>query len=206
MCSTVLPSANAFTVQAPDQQRPLSNLLSYVHRLITKAALSPTASNANSSSNKSHTIEMAFDIIQNCAVEIEGRSLVYKSNFFQLCVEHFERVSRDANRYDKRFLDVLVNITFFNDGQTSVLKSAGRYPQGTSSSWRPCVVELFAIIIRVAHSSPSPVLQRQALLILRNLAFSSTHKARIVSERKLLENTPSTDRCSLPLQPNTSQQ
>jgi outer membrane biosynthesis protein TonB len=48
-------------------------------------------------------------------------------------------------------------------------------------------LEIFAIIIRVAHSSPSSVLQRQALLILRNLAFSSTHKARIVAEGKFIE-------------------
>ncbi|UJR37939.1 hypothetical protein I4U23_030624 [Adineta vaga] len=170
VCSTVLPSANSFVVQAPDQQRPLSNLLSYVHRLITKTALLSVVN--NSSLNKNQNIEMAFDIIQNCSVEIEGRSIVYKSNFFQLFIEHFERVSRDINRYDRRFLDVLMNMTFFNDGQTSVLKNAGK--------------KMFAIIIRVAHSSPSTVLQRQALLILRNLAFSSTHKARIVSEPKYI--------------------
>jgi hypothetical protein len=46
------------------------------------------------------------------------------------------------------------------------------------------VLEMFAIVIRLAHSSSSSILQRQALLILRNLAFSSTHKARIVAERK----------------------
>ena len=48
---------------------------------------------------------------------------------------------------------------------------------------------MFPIIIRVAQSSSSSlssVLQRQALLILRNLAFSSTHKAKIVAERKFI--------------------
>ncbi|CAF1556450.1 unnamed protein product, partial [Adineta ricciae] len=173
ICSTVLPSANSFVVQTPDQQRPLSNLLSYVHRLLTKSALLSVTNNNNNNTNsynKNQINEMAFDIIQNCSMEIEGRSIVYKSNFFQLCIDHFERVSRDVNRYDRRFLDVLINVTFFNDGQASVLKNA----------------ELFAIIIRVAHSSPSPVLQRQALLILRNLAFSTTHKARIVSEPKYI--------------------
>jgi hypothetical protein len=45
-------------------------------------------------------------------------------------------------------------------------------------------LEMFAIILRLAHSSSSTVLQRQAILILRNLAFSSAHKARIVAERK----------------------
>jgi hypothetical protein len=132
---------------------------------------------------------MAFDIIQNCSIEIEGRSIVYKSNFFQTCIDHFERVSRDVNRYDKRFLDVLINITFFNDGQMSVLKNAGNRQDLTISStnkFNKTDLELFAIVIRVAHSSQSTVLQRQALLILRNLAFSSTHKARIVAERKLI--------------------
>ncbi|CAF0945383.1 unnamed protein product [Adineta steineri] len=166
VCSTVLPSANSFVVQTPDQQRPLSNLLSYVLRLITKAALSSVVNNSTSSKNQ--TIEIAFDIIQNCSTEIEGRSIVYKSNFYQIFIDHFERVSRDINRYDRRFLDVIINITFFNDGQTSILKNA----------------EMFAILIRIAHSSSSSVLQRQALLILRNLAFSSTHKAGIVSESK----------------------
>ncbi len=107
-------------VQVPDQQRPLSNLLSYVLRLITKVALSSAGNN-----NKNQTIEMAFDIVQNCSLEIEGRSIVYKSNFFQLFIDHFERVSRDINRYDRRFLDVIINISFFTDGQTSLLKSAG---------------------------------------------------------------------------------
>ena len=69
---------------------------------------------------------MAFDIVQNCSLEIEGRSLVYKSTFYQICLEHFERVSRDIHRYDRRFLDVLVNISFFVDGQTSLLKNAGK--------------------------------------------------------------------------------
>ena len=41
---------------------------------------------------------------------------------------------------------------------------------------------MFPVLVRLAHSSPSTVLQRQSLLILRNLAFSSTHKARIVAE------------------------
>ena len=45
---------------------------------------------------------------------------------------------------------------------------------------------MFGILIRLAHSSPSAILQRQALLVLRNLAFSSTHKARIVAECKVL--------------------
>src|SRR5690349_3024714 len=112
VCSTVLPSANSFAVQTPDQQRPLSNLLSYVFRLITKTSLSSVANNNNSnSSSKTHTIEMSFDIIQNCSLEIEGRSIVYKSNFFQICIDHFERVSRDINRYDRRFLDVIINIS-----------------------------------------------------------------------------------------------
>ena len=39
----------------------------------------------------------AFDIIQNCSLEIEGRSIVYKSNFFQTFIDHFERISRDVN-------------------------------------------------------------------------------------------------------------
>jgi hypothetical protein len=124
VCSTVLPSANALVVQAPDQQRPLSNLLSYVLRLITKAGLS-SATNNNTSASKSQTIEMAFDIVQNCSLEIEGRSIVYKSNFLQIFIDHFERVSRDINRYDRRFLEVIMNISFFVDGQTSLLKSAG---------------------------------------------------------------------------------
>jgi hypothetical protein len=47
---------------------------------------------------------------------------------------------------------------------------------------------MFAIIIRLAHSSSSSVLQRQALMILRNLAFSSTHKTRIVAECKFIFN------------------
>ncbi|CAF1083476.1 unnamed protein product [Rotaria sp. Silwood1] len=169
VCSTVLPSTNSFVVQTPDQQRPLSNLLSYVLRLITKASLSSVANN-NSSSSKNQTIEMAFDVVQNCSLEIEGRSIVYKSNFFQLFIDHFERVSRDINRYDRRFLDVIINISFFTDGQTSLLKSP----------------EMFAIIIRLAQSSSSAILQRHALLILRNLAFSSTHKARIVAEPKYI--------------------
>ena len=124
MCSTILPSANSFTVQTPDQQRPLSNLLSYILRLITKASLSSAANN-NNSSGKNHTVEMAFDIIQNSSLEIEGRSIVYKSNFFQIFIDHFARVSRDVNRYDRRFLDVIVNISFFTDGQTTLLKNAG---------------------------------------------------------------------------------
>jgi hypothetical protein len=123
VCSTVLPSTNAFVVQVPDQQRPLSNLLSYIVRLITKASLSSVAN--NNTSNKNQTVEMAFDIIQNCSLEIEGRSIVYKCNFFHIFIEHFERVSRDINRYDRRFLDVMINISFFTDGQTSLLKSAG---------------------------------------------------------------------------------
>jgi hypothetical protein len=114
VCSTVLPSANALVVQVPDQQRPLSNLLLYVLRLITKLSLGNN--NNNNSSNKSQTIDMAFDIIQNCSLEIEGRNIVYKSNFFQIFIEHFERVSRDINRYDRRFLDVIINISFFTDG------------------------------------------------------------------------------------------
>ncbi len=114
-------------VQVPDQQRPLSNLLSYVLRLITKASLSSAGNNnnINNSSSKNQTIEMAFDIIQNCSLEIEGRSIVYKSNFFQVFIDHFERVSRDINRYDRRFLDVIINVSFFIDGQTSLLKNAG---------------------------------------------------------------------------------
>jgi len=110
-------------IQVPDQQRPLSNLLSYVLRLITKVSLSSVGN--NNSSSKNQTIEMAFDIIQNCSLEIEGRSIVYKSNFFQIFIDHFERVSRDINRYDRRFLDVIINVSFFTDGQTSLLKSAG---------------------------------------------------------------------------------
>ncbi|CAF4086437.1 unnamed protein product [Rotaria sordida] len=168
VCSTILPSANSFVVQTSDQQRPLSNLLSYVVRLITKASLLSVAN--NNSPSKNQTIEMAFDVIQNCSLEIEGRSIMYKSNFFQICIDHFERVSRDINRYDRRFLDVIINISFFTDGQTSLLKSP----------------EIFAIIIRLAQSSSSSILQRQALLILRNLAFSSTHKARIVAELKYI--------------------
>ncbi|CAF4469729.1 unnamed protein product [Rotaria sp. Silwood2] len=168
VCSTILPSTNSFVVQTPDQQRPLSNLLSYVLRLITKASLSSVANNNNTS--KHQTIEMAFDVIQNCSLEIEGRSIVYKSNFFQLFIDHFERVSRDINRHDRRFLDVIINVSFITDGQTSLLKSP----------------EMFAIIIRLAQSSSSAILQRQALLILRNLAFSSTHKARIVAETKYI--------------------
>jgi hypothetical protein len=120
VCSTVLPSANSLPVQNPDQQRPLSNLLSCVLRLITKSSVGN-----NNSSNKTQTIEMAFDIIQNCSLEIEGRSVVYKSNILQIFIDHFERVSRDINRYDRRFLDVVINISFFTDGQTSLLKSAG---------------------------------------------------------------------------------
>lgn len=108
-------------VQTPDQQRHLSNLLSYVLRLITKASIASATT-----ATKSQTIEMAFDVIQNCSLEIEGRSIVYKSNFFQTCIDHFERVSRDINRYDRRFLDVIINISFFTDGQTSLLKSAGK--------------------------------------------------------------------------------
>jgi hypothetical protein len=111
-------------IQVPDQQRPLSNLLSYVLRLITKVSLSSVGN--NNSSSKNQTIEMAFDIIQNCSLEIEGRSIVYKSNFFQIFIDHFERVSRDINRYDRRFLDVIINVSFFTDGQTSLLKSAGK--------------------------------------------------------------------------------
>ena len=127
VCSTVLPSANSLVVQTPDQQRPLSNLLSYVLRLITKASLSATGNNTNqNSSNKNQTLDLAFDIIQNCSLEIEGRSIVYKSNLFQTFIDHFERVSRDINRYDRRFLDVIINISFFTDGQTSLLKSAGK--------------------------------------------------------------------------------
>jgi len=126
VCSTVLPSANSSVVQAPDQQRPLSNLLSYVLRLITKASLSSVGNNNNNNlSSKSQTVEMAFDIVQNCSLEIEGRSIVYKSNFLQIFIYHFERVSRDINRYDRRFLDVIINISFFTDGQTSLLKNAG---------------------------------------------------------------------------------
>lgn len=117
-------------VQVPDQQRPLSNLLSYVLRLITKTSLASVGNNNNNNNtnttNKSQTIDMAFDIIQNCALEIEGRSIVYKSNLFQIFIEHFERVSRDINRYDRRFLDVIVNISFFTDGQTSFLKNTGK--------------------------------------------------------------------------------
>ena len=41
---------------------------------------------------------------------------------------------------------------------------------------------MFPVLIRLAHSSSSSLLQRQSLLILRNLAFSSTHKARIAAE------------------------
>ena len=122
VCSTVLPSATSLVVQVPDQQRPLSNLLSYILRLITKGSLASAGN--NTSSNKTQTIESAFDIIQNCVLEIEGRSIVYKSNFFQIFIEHFERVSRDINRYDRRFLDVIINLSFFTDGQTSLLKNA----------------------------------------------------------------------------------
>ena len=78
------------------------------------------------SSNKHQTLEMAFDIVQNCSVEIEGRSIVYKTHFFQIFIDHFERVSRDIHRYDRRFLDVMVNISFHTDGQTSLLKNGGR--------------------------------------------------------------------------------
>ncbi|CAF1357019.1 unnamed protein product [Adineta steineri] len=95
VCSTVLPSANSFVVQTPDQQRPLSNLLSYVLRLMTKAALSPVVNNSTSSKNQ--TTEIAFDIKQKCSTEIEGRNIVYKSNFYQVFIDHFERVSRDIN-------------------------------------------------------------------------------------------------------------
>lgn len=186
VCSTVLPSSNALVVQVPEQQRPLSNLLSYVVRLITKTALSSNVNTTNTNlSNKSQTTDLAFDLIQNCSLEIEGRSIVYKSNFFQIFIEHFERVSRDVNRYDRRFLDVIVNVSFFTDGQTSLLKNARRRIEFLSFILLSFFyVEMFAIIIRIANSSSSPVLQRQALMILRNLAFSSTHKARIVAESK----------------------
>lgn len=126
ICSTVLPSATAFVVQTPDQQRPLSNVFSYVLRLISKTSLSSATTTTNQSSTKQQTVDMAFDIVQNCSVEIEGRSLVYKSNFYQIFVEHFERVSREIHRYDRRFLDVMINITFYTDGQTSLLKNAGK--------------------------------------------------------------------------------
>ena len=127
---------------------------------------------------------MAFDVTQNCSLEIEGRSIVYKSNFFQTFIDHFERVSRDTNRYDRRFLDVIINISFFADGQTSLLKNAGKKTKDYWIGFEDSSLEMFAIIIRLAHSSSSSVLQRQALMILRNLAFSSTHKARIVAECK----------------------
>ena len=45
---------------------------------------------------------------------------------------------------------------------------------------------MFSIILRVADTSSSTILQRQALMILTNLAFSSTHKARIVAEDKFI--------------------
>jgi len=170
ICSTVLPSAAAFVVQTPDQQRPLSNVFSYVLRLISKTSLSSATTTTIQSSTKQQTVDMAFDIVQNCSVEIEGRSLVYKSNFYQIFVEHFERVSREIHRYDRRFLDVIINISFYTDGQTSLLKNA----------------EIFGILIRLAQTSSSTSLQRQSLLILRNLAFSSTHKARIVAESKFI--------------------
>jgi len=93
--------------------------------LITKSALSSNANTNNTNlSNKSQTTDLTFDLIQNCALEIEGRSIVYKSNFFQIFIDHFERVSRDVNRYDRRFLDVIINVSFFTDGQTSLLKNA----------------------------------------------------------------------------------
>lgn len=189
VCSTVLPSAATFTVQTPDQQRPLSNLLSYVLRILTKPALSSAATNANVSSSKSQTIEMAFDIIQNCSLEIEGRSIVYKSNFFQMFIDHFERVSREINRYDRRFLDVMVNISFFADGQASLLKSSGKNDSRHIFIYSCNLsLEILSILIRLAQvSSSSAALQRQALLVLRNLAFSSTTKARIVAECKLLQ-------------------
>lgn len=48
------------------------------------------------------------------------------------------------------------------------------------------LLEILAIVIRVTQSSSSTVLQKQALMILRNLAFSSTHKTRIVAECKFI--------------------
>lgn len=57
-------------------------------------------------------------------------------------------------------------------------------------------LEIFGILLRLAQTSPSTLLQRQALLILRNLAFSSTHKARIVAECK---NSISLHRCRVNL-------
>ena len=137
---------------------------------------------------------MAFDLVQNCSMEIEGRSLVYKSNFYQTIIDHFERVSRDIHRFDRRFLDVLTNISFFPDGQTSILKN----PRQSSKEFVrnkqkntiihaiDYVLELFSIAIRIAQASPSSILQRQAVLILRNLAFSSTNKTRLVSDCKFL--------------------
>lgn len=49
-------------------------------------------------------------------------------------------------------------------------------------------LEIFPIIVRVAQTSSSSVLQRQSLLILRNLAFSSTHKSRVIAECKFDDN------------------
>ncbi|XP_030750028.1 rotatin [Sitophilus oryzae] len=113
------------------------------------------------------SLELAFEILQNCSDLLECRVLIAKSNIFQAAIKLHPSVTRRQYPWDsveQFWLNFLHIYTKYPEGQAAVAKAND-------------VLELI-----ISLTSGTKIANREtALLVLRNLAFYQPNRPRLLS-------------------------
>ncbi|XP_041923203.1 rotatin isoform X1 [Alosa sapidissima] len=157
---------------------PLTNSLMHgVMKLASQA--SPDAG-----SSQSHIQSLAFCLLANLAISRDCKGILQKSNFLQnFPTAHLPRPGRrssssSAGSLAALWLRLLLNVSFGEDGQQTLLKLHGSLELLTelAQNQRPSQNQNQ----RQAATRPKPA----ALLILHNICFSSANKPKVLANDK----------------------
>ncbi|KAJ8279722.1 hypothetical protein COCON_G00067880 [Conger conger] len=112
---------------------------------------------------------LAFSLLSNLAISRDCKGLLQKSNFLQyfLSIPLPKPGSKSANPSVSLWLKLLLNMSFGEDGQQTILKINGS-------------LELLTEMSQYKHNGTRPA----ALLILHNICFSSANKPKILASDK----------------------
>ncbi|XP_064189190.1 rotatin isoform X2 [Anguilla rostrata] len=115
---------------------------------------------------------LAFSLLSNLAISRDCKGVLQKSNFLQyfLSIPLPKPGSKSPNPSVSLWLKLLLNMSFGEDGQQTILKINGS-------------LELLTEMSQYKHNGNRPA----ALLILHNICFSSANKPKILASDKSVE-------------------
>jgi len=164
---------------AGNVSRAVQSGSTFLHSLIKLSnKINSKLQNSSGSELDSHlsVLKAVFNLLSNLALSAECRGVMWKTNFLQSfsSLKPLKSSAHLKHRSITRgvtlcWLNLLVNVTFFTDGQQGVVKTPG-------------AVE----VLLELSGAQNKQLQEKALLVLRNLCFHGASRPVLLVNEKLL--------------------